>query len=56
MDVAKYKSIVESKGGLDAMGVKRFNRAHGRASFYCIPILKLSDAFITDHRMNKTFP
>jgi hypothetical protein len=46
LDVAAYKLLVERAGGLAAIGTKRQNRIHGRASFFAIPIQKLRPAFI----------
>lgn len=50
IDIAKYKMLVEEAGGLDKIGNIQKNKKHGRASFYCIPIMNLKDAFITDYR------
>ncbi len=50
LDVAKYKLLVERAGGLSAVGIKRQNRQHGRASFFAIPIKRLEPAFIADYR------
>lgn len=50
MDIAKYKMLVEEKGGLDKLGVLRQNQRHGRASFYAIPVKELLPCFITDYR------
>jgi len=46
LDVAAYKLLVERAGGLAAIGTKRQNRIHGRASFFAIPIEKLQPAFV----------
>lgn len=50
LDIAKYKLIVENAGGLERLGSLRQNRQHGSASFYCIPIAALKDAFVADYR------
>jgi hypothetical protein len=50
LDVAAYKLLVERAGGLAAIGTKRQNRIHGRASFFAIPIQKLRPAFVYTHR------
>ena len=50
MDIAKYKMLVEEKGGLSQLGVLQHNRRHGRASFYAIPATKLMPCFVTDYR------
>lgn len=46
LDVATYVSLVESRGDLDYLGVRRRNKKHGRASFYCIPISNLAPAVV----------
>ena len=46
LDVAAYKLLVERAGGLAAIGTKRQNRTHGRASFFAIPIENLRPAFV----------
>ncbi|MBL7133987.1 MAG: hypothetical protein ISS78_07815 [Phycisphaerae bacterium] len=54
LDVAAYKLLVERAGGLAAIGTKRQNRIHGRASFFAIPIQKLRPAFVyTYHDLEK---
>lgn len=50
LDIPKYKWFVEFSGGLDALGQKRFNAKHGKASFYAIPIMRLEPVFFTDYR------
>ena len=50
LDVAAYKLLVERAGGLPAIGTKRQNRIHGRASFFAIPIEKLRPAFVHTYR------
>jgi hypothetical protein len=50
LDVAAYKLLVERAGGLPAIGTKRQNRIHGRASFFAIPIEKLRPAFVYTYR------
>lgn len=50
MDIAKYKLLIESRGGIKNIGTKRFNLKHGRASFYSIPIKEIECCFITDYR------
>ena len=49
IDIAKYKLIVESRGGLNQLGQLRYNNFHGRASFYCIPITELRESFVATH-------
>ena len=46
IDIAKYKLLVESAGGLDRLGRMQRNERHGRASFYAIPVNLLASAFI----------
>lgn len=50
LDVAKYKMIVDQSGGLERIGKLQNNSQHGRASFFCIPISKLKDAFVYTYR------
>lgn len=50
MNTARYKSLVHRMGGLKKMGIKKTNKYHGKASFYCIPVKTLEPAFITDYR------
>ncbi|MFH0824413.1 MAG: ParB/RepB/Spo0J family partition protein [Pseudomonadota bacterium] len=50
MDIAKYKMLVEQKGGLSKLGKLRQNQRHGRASFYAIPVKALMPCFVTDYR------
>lgn len=42
LDIPRYKTLVELRGGLDRIGIKKKNRRHGSASFYAIPIEKLT--------------
>jgi hypothetical protein len=52
MDIARYKMYIESKGGIEKGGWPlKFNKTHGRASFYAIRIRELLDAgcLVTDH-------
>lgn len=44
LDIPRYKQLVENKGGLDSIGIRRLNRTHGRALFYCIPVSRLAAA------------
>ena len=50
LNIPKYKMLVEAAGGLQALGKKRVNKRHGRASFFAIPIHALEPAFVTDYR------
>jgi len=50
IDVAKYKMYVDDCGGLDKIGKLKFNNKHGKASFYAIPINKLTSCFVTDYK------
>ncbi len=50
MDIAKYKMLVEQAGGLKRIGTLRQNNKHGRASFYAIPVNKITSCFVTDYR------
>ena len=50
LDIAKYKLLVEDAGGLEQIGTLRTNKAHGRASFYAIPIGILEPCFVADYR------
>jgi len=50
MDIAKYKMLVEEKGGLERIGTLIPNRRHGRATFYAIPVSVLEPCFVTDYR------
>jgi len=50
MDIAKYKLLVEERGGLSQLGTLRQNNRHGRASFYAIPVKMLESCFVTDYR------
>ncbi|MDO8671265.1 MAG: hypothetical protein Q7O66_07510 [Dehalococcoidia bacterium] len=50
IDIARYKVFVEESGGLAQIGRLIQNQAHGRASFYAIPIKALESCFITDYR------
>lgn len=54
LDIAKYKLIVENAGGLQCIGTKRQNRRHGRASFFAIPMRRLTPAIIADYRAYRT--
>jgi hypothetical protein len=49
LDIAKYKMLIESLGGLDAVGEPKMNYKHGRAMFYAIPVTRLRDAFVTTY-------
>lgn len=49
LDVPKYKMLVEERGGLSAIGELFQNDAHGRASFYAIPVTRLWDAWLYTH-------
>lgn len=51
LDVLRYKLIVERAGGLGALGIKRNNTAHGRATFYAIPVERLRPAFLASHNL-----
>lgn len=42
INILKYKIFVERIGGLHKIGRLRKNKTHGKASFYCIPIVNLS--------------
>lgn len=53
IDIAQYKLLVESAGGLAALGVKRRNYAHGRASFFAIPMRSLLPAIVADHKRGR---
>ena len=50
LDIPKYKLLIEKAGGLDKIGVLRHNKAHGKASFYAIPVRKLSQAFLATYK------
>lgn len=46
LDVVRYKLLVEGRGGLEKVGRLRHNQAHGRASFYAIPLEILKPAIL----------
>jgi hypothetical protein len=46
IDVARYKLIVEQAGGIETMGKRYQNNAHGRAEFMAFPITRIRDAWI----------
>lgn len=46
LDIAKYKLLIESRGGLDCVGKINGNRQHGRATFYAISMKELQEAVI----------
>jgi len=46
LDIARYKALVETLGGLDVIGTLQRNQRHGRSTFYAIPIAKLSRAML----------
>ena len=50
IDIAKYKMLVDSHGGLGRIGQLKFNKEHGSASFYAIPISVLEPTFVIDYR------
>lgn len=50
IDIAQYKLLVEENGGIERFGVLKRNRAHGRASFYAIPVNRLQPAWLATHR------
>jgi hypothetical protein len=50
LDVARYKLIVEQRGGIEQMGVVRQNRTHGRAKFVAFSITDIQEAWIRTHR------
>ena len=51
IDIVKYKMLIENNGGFEAIGGKmRYNKTHGSASFYAIPIQKLKSCFVCDYR------
>ena len=56
MDIARYKLLVEERGGLAAIGKMRQNNRHGRASFYCIPINELKPAWIATAKTSGLLP
>ncbi len=51
IDIAKYKLLVERKGGLGKVGKLNRNKTHGAATFYAIPVTELKEAWICDYRM-----
>jgi len=53
MDVVKYKMLIEDLGGIEKVGTLRHNKKHGKASFYAIPIKRLSACFVADYRQYK---
>ncbi len=53
LDIARYKMIVERAGGLEAIGQRNQNSRHGRASFFCIPVNRLREAFLFSHAMTE---
>ncbi len=46
LDVVRYKLLIERRGGLEKVGRLRHNQAHGRASFYAIPLKTLEPAIL----------
>ena len=46
LDVMRYKLLIERRGGLEKVGRLRHNQAHGRASFYAIPLETLKPAIL----------
>ncbi len=50
MDVARYRNLVVAAGGLQGIGRLQNNKEHGRASFYCIPVRRLSRAIVAASR------
>lgn len=56
IDVARYKHLVESLGGLHKIGKLNHNNTHGRASFFAIPIKVLEPAFLFDYRQFRETP
>ncbi len=50
IDIVKYKLIIEKMGGIEKVGKLRKNYTHGSASFYCIPIQILKDAFLYKYK------
>jgi len=53
LDVLHYKLIIEAAGGLHRLGTLEHNDKYGKASFYAIPIKRLSGCFIADYRKFK---
>lgn len=51
IDIAKYKLIVERRGGIKSMGQMKHNRQHGRASFVAFPITAIRGAFVATHKI-----
>lgn len=47
MDIAKYKMLVEERGGLQNIGKLRQNNRHGAASFYTINLSEIKPCFVT---------
>jgi len=56
MDIARYKLLVEERGGLAAIGELKQNNRHGRASFYAIPIDSLRPAWVATSDTPGLFP
>jgi len=45
-DVAKYKTIIESMGGIQSAGVVRKNNKHGKSRFVCVEISAIKSAVL----------
>lgn len=46
LNVARYKGLVEKRGGLHKIGVLKNNKKHGSASFYAISEVDLKQAIV----------
>lgn len=49
LNIPRYKLLVETNGGLAALGDLYRNKQHGAATFYCIPVVRLKPAVLVSH-------
>jgi hypothetical protein len=57
LNVPRYKMIVEkTPGGIAGLGRLCYNRRHGRATFYAIPVSRLRNAWTAQHGLDTSEP
>lgn len=49
IDIAKYKLIVENRGGIERLGKMKQNSAHGKAMFVAFPVTAIRDSWVSTY-------
>ena len=49
IDIAKYKLLIESRGGIYNVGITKCNKQHGSAQFQAFPITAIKKAWLRTH-------